>query len=1052
MEWTIKQPLVLGIILILVTQSGYLDSESTSIQPQIAFPVMSQDYIDLDEIHVHGDDELFAMGFGGMGTAGSPIIIEGFNVSSINFGEIGLHVIIRNCLIGGIYFAKSNNTIFENCVIENYFRSWDCNNIQFLSNNIESGFIHIGRAVDFTLFNNTIGLEIQIMGESLQNWRHDFSLNTVGGKPFGYVVDEMDLLFNPDDYGQLVLVNCTNCEIVDGTSVRGRYVSLGHCANCTFSRNTNWFFSASYSHNITASYNSGNTSICRGIYLDICTDSIVYKNSFYDNEKDGIGLALSVNCTIANNTVTGYTGLRLSGQTIGHGAYEQSGISLYQSSSCLIVNNTLYGNPRDGVWLFHSGNNLVLSNDIRENSIAGIEGRSKNSSFIGNIVCDNEGPGFILARSDNGIISQNVVCNNSGGIFIEYDSVNVTIIYNTVTDSSYGIRIDGGTNFTIHGNNMTGTGLIIRPGWQSDWNFWRHNVTENYVNGRPLGYWWGLDSQELNITDYSQVFICYSTNVSVSNLTIPSTSLGLVMVHTSNSTVNRLTLNESSSGIELSYCSSCIISNSMFFNNSDSAVYLYRSYNCTIESSNFEENHQAIRIYYGSELTISENTFASKLNGISMTGCRNCTITNNSFIGCSLYVSGIGGDSNHHVEDNLVNGLPLGYFSELSNTKLDIEDFSAVILVECDNVVAYGGTFSNASYGVIAIYCADIVVESVTCTMQKQSGVYIEASYNCTLLNCTMTDNSEAGIEMGNTWSSNIGNNIIRCDIRHNDRGMDLTYDRSTTILDTTIEMNYGYGVFLYYGDYFTMRNCSITDNGLDGVRGSYQFTAIEISQNIISRNGGIGLCGVHGNVTGNTISDNGSHGLLFEGGVIDNNEVHSNNGTGILSYYVRNAIILRNSITNNSEYGISLHQNYLNHIFNNTLFNNSLAANKLGNALDHGMYNRWDNGEIGNAWDDWSGEGVYNIPGFAGSIDRYPRHFETVVTTIATSTSTFTTTSTSSTTSTYISTTPTTSISPDGSFVLVIVLVGVAGVCIVGISLLVLQKYTTESVKQGFT
>ena len=50
--------------------------------------------------------------------------------------------------------------------------------------------------------------------------------------------------------------------------------------------------------------------------------------------------------------------------------------------------------------------------------------------------------------------------------------------------------------------------------------------------------------------------------------------------------------------------------------------------------------------------------------------------------------------------------------------------------------------------------------------------------------------------------------------------------------------------------------------------------------------------------------------------------------------------------------------------------------------AMDNGTLNYWDNGEIGNYWDDYDGvdadnDGIgdtpFNITGSAGSIDNYP-------------------------------------------------------------------------------
>ncbi|MFW9770432.1 MAG: NosD domain-containing protein [Candidatus Thorarchaeota archaeon] len=62
------------------------------------------------------------------------------------------------------------------------------------------------------------------------------------------------------------------------------------------------------------------------------------------------------------------------------------------------------------------------------------------------------------------------------------------------------------------------------------------------------------------------------------------------------------------------------------------------------------------------------------------------------------------------------------------------------------------------------------------------------------------------------------------------------------------------------------------------------------------------------------------------------------------------------------------------------SLFGNRIAFNQEAqvhedmNAQDDGCDNLWDdNVSIGNEWGDYSGSGVYEIPGTAGSVDRYP-------------------------------------------------------------------------------
>ncbi|MHA1927873.1 MAG: NosD domain-containing protein [Candidatus Thorarchaeota archaeon] len=77
---------------------------------------------------------------------------------------------------------------------------------------------------------------------------------------------------------------------------------------------------------------------------------------------------------------------------------------------------------------------------------------------------------------------------------------------------------------------------------------------------------------------------------------------------------------------------------------------------------------------------------------------------------------------------------------------------------------------------------------------------------------------------------------------------------------------------------------------------------------------------------------------------------------------------ILNNTVINNSGYGIWVTGK------RNIIYGNTISGNSLGNGYSDGEDNQWDNGiDTGNYWGDWSGAGVYNVPGDEGCVDRFP-------------------------------------------------------------------------------
>ncbi len=99
-------------------------------------------------------------------------------------------------------------------------------------------------------------------------------------------------------------------------------------------------------------------------------------------------------------------------------------------------------------------------------------------------------------------------------------------------------------------------------------------------------------------------------------------------------------------------------------------------------------------------------------------------------------------------------------------------------------------------------------------------------------------------------------------------------------------------------------------------------------------------------------------------------NSYFEGNQFGVQALYSDYWAIIGNTFRWNEEYGI-----YIDGMSGPVIYENTFVGNKIENGYDTGN-NFWDDGvDTGNAWDDYSGSGVYPIPG-GTSQDRYPAKY----------------------------------------------------------------------------
>jgi parallel beta-helix repeat protein len=175
----------------------------------------------------------------------------------------------------------------------------------------------------------------------------------------------------------------------------------------------------------------------------------------------------------------------------------------------------------------------------------------------------------------------------------------------------------------------------------------------------------------------------------------------------------------------------------------------------------------------------------------------------------------------------------------------------------------------------------------------------------------------------------------------------------SCQIMDCTISNASIWGILGFMAQGLHVVTSEISHCGVDGLF-FLDSPETQVSESEVYLNGGDGI-----HLWGS------DHSIISENGIYQN-------GEGVWLQDSDFCSLINNSLMDNSAYGVRLTA----YSANNTIYGNAFGWNEDGNARDwNGTLNQWDNGiDQGNAWHDYEGSGVYEIP--AAGVDRYPKKF----------------------------------------------------------------------------
>ena len=241
-------------------------------------------------------------------------------------------------------------------------------------------------------------------------------------------------------------------------------------------------------------------------------------------------------------------------------------------------------------------------------------------------------------------------------------------------------------------------------------------------------------------------------------------------------------------------------------------------------------------------------------------------------------------------------------------------------------------------------------------------GIFLDNTSNVIVDNCVIYDNTEGIMLLDAT------NCVVRnCDLANRQRCVSINLRSTHNLVENCMMTRYGQGMYGVdiYGDYNTVKSC-IMYNECDGLGIKSNNNIIQDCTFINNSERGIVIWGDDGNnnlITNCLIYNNGYRDNSFGIEILDgsNNHVHNCNITnnaegGILILFGNDNIVSKSTIKDNGHaVSYPVLGSGVRTLFGNYIYENNFINNKI-QAVDGLGYSQFNNGELGNYWNNYDG------------------------------------------------------------------------------------------------
>ncbi len=271
-------------------------------------------------------------------------------------------------------------------------------------------------------------------------------------------------------------------------------------------------------------------------------------------------------------------------------------LSFVESSLISIINNSFKDCSLNAIRIRNTKSVIISNNQIIECFSYGIYGREiRYITIDNNYLKDIKQEGIFLLFSGYIVISQNTFINNLQGFSNKCCSTTI-----------------------IQDNIFFNSGIDV----ELEEAYYRQILTviNNTVNNKNLGFFVDLKDQVINESDFGLLYIINCFNVSLSNIHISNTSVGIKIFQGSFISLTNCCLYENNKGFVVRYSKNIDVTNCTFNGNAGEAILLTNSVEINIKFNQILKNSYGIHLFLCLDVLVSDNLFFQNTN-YAITNC-----------------------------------------------------------------------------------------------------------------------------------------------------------------------------------------------------------------------------------------------------------------------------------------------------------------------------------------------------------------------------------------------------------------------------------------------